>query len=158
MVDSCSICLDDILSSDHETPCRHVFHLPCLTRWLELNPTCPYCRAPCALVTKSRYIVSPLGSQRSWHRIVDSWFRWYITIGSDSISLVSRRGTREIIPIRRIHRIETTRDMITIYRIHPDTAPDVTPLVLRCAESLGLGASLGLFFLKCKEMQTMDVL
>ena len=28
------------------TPCGHLFHAPCLTRWLEQSVSCPICRAP----------------------------------------------------------------------------------------------------------------
>ncbi|OWM74930.1 hypothetical protein CDL15_Pgr021281 [Punica granatum] len=45
---TCSICLNDMASDDGEllveTPCKHVFHSPCIVRWLEMSCTCPLCR------------------------------------------------------------------------------------------------------------------
>jgi E3 ubiquitin-protein ligase synoviolin len=44
---NCSVCLGDIETpaGAKRLPCRHCFHSQCLTRWLERNNTCPYCRA-----------------------------------------------------------------------------------------------------------------
>ena len=28
------------------TPCSHVFHSPCMEKWMELKNECPYCRRP----------------------------------------------------------------------------------------------------------------
>ena len=42
----CSICLEDFeLHTDvvKTVNCSHYFHEACLKRWLQINPTCPYC-------------------------------------------------------------------------------------------------------------------
>ncbi|GKT35783.1 hypothetical protein ADUPG1_008871 [Aduncisulcus paluster] len=42
----CAICLVNVRSGDHMiTPCNHVFHKECLTRWMDISLTCPTCRA-----------------------------------------------------------------------------------------------------------------
>lgn len=43
---SCSVCLTEI-AKDCDTvlvPCGHMFHSPCILKWLELHNTCPVCR------------------------------------------------------------------------------------------------------------------
>ncbi|XP_023290550.1 E3 ubiquitin-protein ligase TRAIP [Orussus abietinus] len=42
----CVICSELLTPSDEafSTPCGHVFHLPCVTQWLERSKTCPQCR------------------------------------------------------------------------------------------------------------------
>ncbi|XP_033177207.1 E3 ubiquitin-protein ligase TRAIP-like isoform X2 [Bombus impatiens] len=42
----CSICSDQLIQSDNifYTRCGHVFHLHCLTSWLERSKSCPQCR------------------------------------------------------------------------------------------------------------------
>ncbi|OAD60115.1 TRAF-interacting protein [Eufriesea mexicana] len=49
----CSICSDQLIQSDDifYTRCGHVFHLHCLTPWLERSKSCPQCREK---VTQSR--------------------------------------------------------------------------------------------------------
>ena len=157
MVDTCSICLEDILFGDHTTLCQHIFHLSCLTTWLKINPTCPMCRIPCSLRTKEHYVVVPARVNSSYNKF-DRLFRWHLTIGENSISLSSWRGTRETIPVRRIHRVEANNNIVTIYRIHNNNASKITPLILRCSESNELCGSLGMFFLKCQARQTLNIL
>ncbi|PPJ49907.1 hypothetical protein CBER1_04669 [Cercospora berteroae] len=41
--EDCAICLDDSIGV--ETPCKHGFCRRCITRHLEVNNQCPYCRA-----------------------------------------------------------------------------------------------------------------
>ena len=47
----CVICLQAIAPKDSiQTPCNHVFHNECLTKWKQRSTTCPCCRAhirPC---------------------------------------------------------------------------------------------------------------
>jgi len=49
LVYDCVICMEEVecgLSSDYMvTPCSHVFHPPCLQRWMEVKMECPTCRA-----------------------------------------------------------------------------------------------------------------
>ncbi|XP_033228359.1 E3 ubiquitin-protein ligase TRAIP-like [Belonocnema kinseyi] len=42
----CVICRELLLPSEDifNTPCGHIFHFPCLTRWLERSKSCPQCR------------------------------------------------------------------------------------------------------------------
>ena len=48
----CSICLNPITESDVQqrkvmtTPCNHSFHAECLSRWMEDESVCPFCRSP----------------------------------------------------------------------------------------------------------------
>ncbi|KAJ1799729.1 hypothetical protein LPJ56_006578, partial [Coemansia sp. RSA 2599] len=54
----CAICIQDIDVSPTAaatlfgrapymvTPCHHVYHTECLTRWMEMKLECPVCRAP----------------------------------------------------------------------------------------------------------------
>ena len=47
--ESCPICLEDIKPREipSATPCGHLFHPNCISRWLEERDTCPMCRQPC---------------------------------------------------------------------------------------------------------------
>ncbi|NXH91906.1 PJA2 ligase, partial [Edolisoma coerulescens] len=42
----CTICCSEYVESEiiTELPCRHVFHKPCVTLWLQRSGTCPVCR------------------------------------------------------------------------------------------------------------------
>ncbi|KAK6142325.1 hypothetical protein DH2020_022673 [Rehmannia glutinosa] len=45
--ESCCICLEDLNSCDEallSTPCSHVFHSSCITKWLTTSHSCPICR------------------------------------------------------------------------------------------------------------------
>ncbi|XP_051154281.1 E3 ubiquitin-protein ligase TRAIP-like [Leptopilina boulardi] len=43
---SCEICTELLLPTEElfSTLCGHIFHFPCLTKWLERSKTCPHCR------------------------------------------------------------------------------------------------------------------
>ena len=50
--DSCVICQEDFKKEDRLkiTPCGHIFHPQCISKWLEtecIRPTCPTCRHDC---------------------------------------------------------------------------------------------------------------
>ena len=40
----CAICLNPV-NDGVSTPCEHVFHRECIGAWVEINPSCPNCRA-----------------------------------------------------------------------------------------------------------------
>ena len=44
--DCCSICIESFSLGENlvRTPCNHVFHEHCLSRWLDTRDTCPVCR------------------------------------------------------------------------------------------------------------------
>eukprot|EP01006_Ploeotia_vitrea_P041947 TRINITY_DN66588_c13_g9_i1.p1 TRINITY_DN66588_c13_g9~~TRINITY_DN66588_c13_g9_i1.p1 ORF type:complete len:448 (-),score=276.88 TRINITY_DN66588_c13_g9_i1:222-1493(-) len=44
--DMCPVCQDDMSPGDWavELPCRHSFHRECISRWLQIQHTCPMCR------------------------------------------------------------------------------------------------------------------
>ena len=46
--DICSICLDTYKDTCNmyctRTPCRHIFHSTCLSKWSSLHNNCPICR------------------------------------------------------------------------------------------------------------------
>ena len=44
---TCTICLEDYRAGERISimPCLHTFHLPCLTKWLGINASCPVCKA-----------------------------------------------------------------------------------------------------------------
>jgi len=46
METTCSVCFEEFLigSNVMGLPCQHIFHDPCLTKWLEERNTCPICR------------------------------------------------------------------------------------------------------------------
>ena len=46
----CLICTDDIRSDCSAPKCGHVFHSECLKHWLQLNKSCPQCRAKCSKI------------------------------------------------------------------------------------------------------------
>ncbi len=46
---SCSICFEEFDESVdvRETPCKHLYHDPCIIKWIKLkieDPECPFCR------------------------------------------------------------------------------------------------------------------
>ncbi|NWV24874.1 PJA2 ligase, partial [Origma solitaria] len=43
---SCTICYSEYMEGEivTELPCRHLFHKPCITLWLQRSGTCPVCR------------------------------------------------------------------------------------------------------------------
>lgn len=45
-VNECSICQEsiDVGHTVYKLPCRHVYHVDCVTQWLQQNHTCPLCR------------------------------------------------------------------------------------------------------------------
>ncbi len=45
-VDTCTICLEQILGDEYTLNCNHKYHRDCITRWLHQNPNCPLCREP----------------------------------------------------------------------------------------------------------------
>uniref|UniRef100_A0A5B7BHL3 Putative zinc finger family protein n=1 Tax=Davidia involucrata TaxID=16924 RepID=A0A5B7BHL3_DAVIN len=54
--DTCAMCLDQLRKRDQVRllgNCCHVFHRPCLDRWLDYNAhkTCPLCRTPLLTTT-----------------------------------------------------------------------------------------------------------
>ena len=47
MPDECSICLDEIAVATTgcvQLSCSHTYHLGCISRWYQTNPSCPECR------------------------------------------------------------------------------------------------------------------
>jgi hypothetical protein len=44
----CSVCLVQMEPGEEAmgTPCGHLFHAECLTRWMEVHMVCPLCRGP----------------------------------------------------------------------------------------------------------------
>lgn len=47
--ETCTICLEEERKTAvwAETSCKHRFHHSCLTKWVDLNKSCPICRAEC---------------------------------------------------------------------------------------------------------------
>ncbi len=43
-VDTCAICLDPI-SNAKKLPCTHSFDTSCIQQWLDIQPSCPICKA-----------------------------------------------------------------------------------------------------------------
>ncbi|KAJ4839747.1 hypothetical protein Tsubulata_026024 [Turnera subulata] len=41
---TCTVCLGRLVRSARKLPCRHLFHLTCIRRWLETSHYCPVCR------------------------------------------------------------------------------------------------------------------
>jgi hypothetical protein len=48
--DDCSICCEKLrdATSVIQTQCQHQYHLKCINKWLDKQPTCPQCRQHCA--------------------------------------------------------------------------------------------------------------
>ena len=41
----CPICNEEFNETDSTTtPCKHIFHEQCLTKWIKISNTCPMCR------------------------------------------------------------------------------------------------------------------
>ena len=52
----CSICIEGLSTGEEFvlTPCQHIFHDHCLSRWLENSRTCPSCRSDLPLQSRPR--------------------------------------------------------------------------------------------------------
>eukprot|EP01102_Stenamoeba_stenopodia_P023216 TRINITY_DN9921_c0_g1_i1.p1 TRINITY_DN9921_c0_g1~~TRINITY_DN9921_c0_g1_i1.p1 ORF type:complete len:288 (+),score=28.19 TRINITY_DN9921_c0_g1_i1:211-1074(+) len=44
---SCAVCMDNFQANDmvRKLSCKHIYHDKCVSQWLEINSTCPMCRA-----------------------------------------------------------------------------------------------------------------
>lgn len=64
--DICSICLDTYKATCNmyctRTPCGHIFHSTCLSKWSSLHNNCPICRGVinCCMVEPSRPVINPI--------------------------------------------------------------------------------------------------
>ena len=41
---TCIICTEKINTDAEYLPCFHKFHIKCISKWVNLNPSCPVCR------------------------------------------------------------------------------------------------------------------
>ncbi|XP_078679302.1 RING finger protein 122-like [Branchiostoma floridae x Branchiostoma belcheri] len=54
---TCAICLDTSTGIYYTLPCKHMYHRQCITDWLKVSPSCPFCRAPTPqLVGQGKYV------------------------------------------------------------------------------------------------------
>lgn len=69
-MDDCAVCYEAVSeSTGHCTlSCKHSFHIACLTRWSNENPSCPLCRNPLGLTE------APAKQQPEVHSQGDIWF------------------------------------------------------------------------------------
>ena len=69
-MDDCAVCYEKVSeSTGHCTlSCRHSFHIACLTRWSNENPSCPMCRNPLGATE------APAKRQPEVHSQGDIWF------------------------------------------------------------------------------------
>ena len=42
--DSCTICLENLITDKYKLECHHTFHTKCITKWFTKSRTCPVCR------------------------------------------------------------------------------------------------------------------
>ena len=79
-MDDCSICYEPVsAATGHCTlSCKHSFHIVCLTRWSNENPSCPMCRHPLG--------ATEAPAKQLAERDYISWFmdtpRWSILVGT----------------------------------------------------------------------------
>jgi len=65
-IHECSICLDDISSSElHTTQCGHHFHKDCINNWRAMKNNCPNCRAIIPPLQRQPGIVAAERRQRA---------------------------------------------------------------------------------------------
>lgn len=66
----CSICQDpfEVDQSVYKLPCRHVYHVDCVTSWLQQRNTCPLCRLE---LPKEEVRTDRQSNNRSNHSLVD---------------------------------------------------------------------------------------
>ncbi|KAK9667036.1 hypothetical protein RND81_14G227900 [Saponaria officinalis] len=70
----CVICLSDFADGDvmRVLPhCGHVFHVPCVDKWLESNSSCPSCRQLILLVSRCHHCGGFSASQGSCDSAID---------------------------------------------------------------------------------------
>jgi hypothetical protein len=61
--DVCSICLEKLENSIHETECKDSFHISCISQWINQRQTCPICRmhiSPVEYLNNSSFIKKTL--------------------------------------------------------------------------------------------------
>ena len=127
----CAICLDEVDEADHRTFCNHQFHKPCLAAWVDKNATCPMCRAPCVIELKLRYRVWSPRNEDSWCSSLERLLNWYVTFRDSNIVLVSYRGTRITMHVRRVKEARILGDTVTvIYAAESNNGPALKTLAL----------------------------
>ncbi|KAL9231787.1 hypothetical protein vseg_006962 [Gypsophila vaccaria] len=70
----CAICLSDFADGDvmRILPhCSHVFHVPCIDKWLESNSSCPSCRQLILVVSRCHHCGGFSASQGSCRAEID---------------------------------------------------------------------------------------
>ena len=51
----CPVCMEDASCDSIALPCGHAFHKRCIVSWLQMNSSCPCCRAPVPMSEPYRY-------------------------------------------------------------------------------------------------------
>lgn len=87
-MDDCAVCYEKVSeSTGHCTlSCKHSFHIACLTRWSNENPSCPMCRNPLGATE------APAKQLAERHRVPyimeDLPVTW--TVNADAVALMGR--------------------------------------------------------------------
>ena len=143
----CSICLDPVATDGHMTICHHQFHRTCITEWVTRNPSCPLCRYPCLLDTKTSFRVK-LKRGKFLDRVIPQ----ELQIGEEELTLVNRMGTViEILPARRIKSVQLCSDRMLVLFRSLISGGKVLPIEMDCYEARALHAAIARFFLKFQE-------
>ena len=107
---TCPICLDEY--ADYKLRvCGHIFHKECISKWNNIEPTCPLCRTVCIMSFPYTYNHFPIK-------------KGYIIIKENSIIINNNclfsflcKQRFKIIPFNIIKRVEYTRLYVRIIYI-----------------------------------------
>ena len=79
-MEDCAVCYEKVSeSTGHCTlSCKHSFHIACLTRWSNENPSCPMCRNPLGATEAP---VKQVAERHIMSLFMDDMPRWTLTTG-----------------------------------------------------------------------------
>lgn len=87
-MDDCAVCYEKVSeSTGHCTlSCKHSFHIACLTRWSNENPSCPMCRNPLGVTeAPAKQLAERHGMSYIMEDLPATW-----TVNTDAFALLGR--------------------------------------------------------------------
>lgn len=96
----CAICLDSIYPAKYKLPCKHLFHVKCIKKWLKHSQSCPVCRY---------VIISQFLTYR--HRFLKPRVPVYIKANEDSLFIKEFSKKHKMINYKTISSVSIKEKM-----------------------------------------------